>query len=69
MSIEPCLCKCGGMPEIYTAKTVSTGRYQGFVECKNCGDQVWGVYHVYDREEAVEDAVEEWNKVMEHNDD
>ena len=54
-------CECGGHPEIYTSFTVATGRYQGLVECLNCGKQVFGKQHLYDKDDAAEDAVEEWN--------
>lgn len=58
-------CKCGGKPEIWTRYPIKGERYQGYVECPDCGERVHGILICYDRDHAAEDAIEEWNKVME----
>lgn len=62
--IEPYYCKCGRRPDLYTSFPVATQKYQGTVECPECGEYVKGKCHWYDKDNAVEDAIEEWNKVM-----
>lgn len=57
-------CRCGGVPIVCIDYAVETGLYQGHVDCPECGGRVRGVLHVYDKNEAAEDAVEEWNKIM-----
>lgn len=58
-------CKCGGTPEIYTRFPVSKQMYQGEVCCPECGEQVFSGRWHHDKESAIDDAVEEWNKEME----
>lgn len=62
--IEPCLCKCGGVPEVYTRYPIKGEMYQGDVICPECGETVHGILRCYDRDRAANDAIEEWNKVM-----
>ena len=58
------ICKCGGVPEIYIIFPIQKQMYQGYVECRDCGETIDGVQWHYDKDHAAEDAVEEWNKVM-----
>ena len=70
IELEPNACKCGHMPEIYTQFPVAKGKYRGYVECPECGEIVYGGQWHYDKDDAAEDAVEEWNKKMgEQNDE
>ena len=59
---EPCLCKCGGKTEVWTRYPIKGEMYQGYVECPDCGETVHGILRCYDKDDAAEDAVEEWNK-------
>lgn len=70
MTTEPVTCRiCGGFPEVHLRLPIETGRYQGFVECTNCGWQIYGKLKTYDRDDAAEDAVEEWNEEMRRDDE
>ena len=64
IDVEPNPCKCGGCPEIYTQFPINKQKYQGIVECPNCGNYVRGITWAWTKYDAVTDAVEEWNKVM-----
>ena len=52
------------MPEIYIRIRLQTPKYQGVVECPECGESVYGVQWHWSKDDAAEDAVEEWNKAM-----
>jgi len=60
--VEPC--KCGHIPEIFTQFPVAKQKYQGIVECPECGERIRGKQWHWDEDDAAEDAVEEWNKAM-----
>ena len=63
--MEECAkCKCGGTPEIYTRFPISKQMYKGEVICPDCGEQVLGAQWQWNADDAAQDAVEEWNKMM-----
>lgn len=59
---EPMRCfKCRAEPEIYTRFPVAKQMYQGEVYCPECGEQVLGKQWHWDKDHAVDEAIEEWN--------
>ena len=62
--IEPVKCRCGGTPETFTQFPVSKQKYKGEVICPDCGMRILGAQWTWSEYDAVEDAIEEWNKAM-----
>ena len=66
--LKPVRCKCGAEPEVVTMMSVAKGgMIQGRIECPDCGETVRGKQWHWDRDDAVDDAIEEWNAVMEED--
>ena len=61
--MEPNKCRCGKRPDVFT-QIDTRGKYRGIVECSECGEQVFGYMWCWDKDDAADDAVEEWNKKM-----
>lgn len=61
--MEPNKCRCGKRPDIFI-QTDTRGKHRGIVECPECGEQVYGYMWCWDKDDAADDAVEEWNKKM-----